>query len=433
MRVAILTVGSRGDVQPFVAFGGGLRAAGHSVRICTHPRFEELVEGRGLEFAPLAEGALSRGAETEAGRRWAERGSKWVPTWVGLIQDARSVARRRLGDAAAGCHGAEVVVATNLTQLLGWQLSRDEQVPLVRTLLNAPSYWMARRSSPVLASALRQLVWLGVRPWLNAVRRDALGLTALPLQEPIRTLDRDGQLVLYPFSPAVFPRPEGWGPAMQVTGYWFLDETIDPDPPDSLREFLQDGPPPVYLGFGTQIDHDPPRTTAIVVEALRRTCQRGVLQRPAEALAGTQLGADMLAIGTVPHGWLFPRCAAAVHHGAAGTTATALRAGVASVIVPHNSDQFSWGRRMAELGVSPPPIPQRKLSVGQLEDAITAVTTDRRIRDRVEALALRIRDEDGVARAVDAFERCFGSSAAAPERVAALSSIHDIRPRPANH
>jgi sterol 3beta-glucosyltransferase len=423
VHITVLTVGSRGDVQPFLAFGAGLQAVGHSVRICTHPGFQELVEGQGLEFAPLAQGALGRRAETEEGRRWAERSSRWMPAWVGLIRDARSVARRRLSDAAAGCDGTDVIVSSNLTQLLGWQLSRELEIPLVRTLLNAPEYWMARRSWPPVATALRQVVWLVARPWLNAVRKDALGLPRLPLREPIGTLDRTGQLVLYPFSPAVFPKPAGWGAATEVTGYWFFDTAVDPDPPDALRAFLEVGSPPVYVGFGTQIDHDPPRTTAVVVEALRRAGRRGVLQRPPEALAGTALGDDVLAIESVPHGWLFPRCSAVVHHGAAGTTATALRASVPSVIVPHNSDQFSWGRRMAELGVSPPPIPRRRLSVERLHEAISTATTEGHLRDRADALARRIRDEDGVARAVEAFERHVGSGS----KRAAVKAV----PRPA--
>ena len=181
MRVSILTVGTRGDVQPFAAFGIGLQRAGHEVRICTHPEFRELVTGHGLDFAPLAAGALSRGTETEEGRRWAERQSRWMPTWVGLMRDARSVAHERMRDAAAGCRDADVIVATNLTQVLGWQLARERGVPLVRALLNAPAYWMSRRTNRPAAAAVRQGAWLAARPWLNRVRREALGLGPLPL------------------------------------------------------------------------------------------------------------------------------------------------------------------------------------------------------------------------------------------------------------
>lgn len=408
MKVAILTVGSRGDVQPFLAFGAGLRAAGHDVRICTHPVHRDLVEGRGIEFAPLAQGALGRRWETEEGRRWAEHGSRRMPGFVGLIRDARSVARERLWDAAAGCEGADVVVASNLMQVLGWQVSRELGIPLVRTLLNAPAYWMSQRSRPVVAGALRQAAWLGARPWLNRVRRDALGLGPLPLRQPMGQLDREGRLVLYPFSPAVFPKPPEWGPGMEVTGYWFLDDALDPDPPEELRAFLEAGPPPVYVGFGIQIDHDPPHTTAIIVEALRRAGRRGVIQRPPEALAGAALGDDVLAIERVSHAWLFPRCAAVVHHGAAGTTATGLRAGVPAVVVPHHSDQSTWGKRLAQLGVSPPPIPRRRLTADLLSEAIAVATADAGMRQRAQELGARIREEDGVARAVEAFERHVG-------------------------
>jgi UDP:flavonoid glycosyltransferase YjiC (YdhE family) len=410
MRVSILTVGSRGDVQPFAAFGTGLQRAGHAVRICTHPEFRELITSQGLDFAPLAAGALSRGTDTEEGRRWAERQSRWLPTWVGLIRDARSVAQERMRNAAAGCRDADVIVATNLTQVLGWQLAREQRVPLARALLNAPTYWMSRRTNRPAAAAVRQGAWLAARPWLNRVRREALGLGPLPLREPIGQLDKERQLVLYPFSPSVFPKPAGWGDWTEITGFWFLDADVDPEPPEGLRAFIEAGPPPVCMGFATQLDPDPVTTTRTMVEALRGAGRRGVLLRRPDALAGVDLGDDMYALERVPHDWLFPRCATVVHHAAAGTTATALRSGVPSVAVPHNADQFTWARRLAELRVSPPPVSRRKLSLERLEPALIGATTSSIMRERAQALAARIREEDGVTAAVAAFERRFGEA-----------------------
>jgi sterol 3beta-glucosyltransferase len=410
MRVSILTVGTRGDVQPVAAFGVGLQGAGHAVRICTHPELRELVTSQGLDFAPIAAGALSRGTETEQGRRWAERQSRWMPTWVGLIRDARTVAHERMRDAEAGCRDADVIVATNLAQVLGWQLARERGVPLVRALLNAPAYWMSRRTNRPAAAAVRQGAWLAARPWLNRVRREALELGPLPLGEPIGRLDRERQLVLYPFSPSVFPRPAGWGDWTEVTGYWFLDARIDPEPPEDLRAFVENGPPPVYMGFATQLDPDPVATTRTLVDALRAAGRRGVLMRRPEALAGVELGDDIYALERVPHDWLFPRCAAVVHHAAAGTTAAVLRSGVPSVAVPHNADQFTWARRLAELRVSPPPIRRNGFSRERLEPALIGATTSDVLRESAQALAVRIRMEDGVATAVAAFERRFGRS-----------------------
>ena len=237
----------------------GLQRAGHAVRICTHPEFRELVTGQGLDFAPLAAGALSRGTRPRrggAGRNGSRAGCR--RGWAS-IRDARSVAHERMRDAAAGCRDAEVIVATNLTQVLGWQLARERGVPLVRALLNAPAYWMSRRTNRPAAAAVRQGAWLAARPWLNRVRREALGLGPLPLREPIGRLDRERQLALYPFSPSVFPKPAGWGDWTEVTGYWFLDARVDPEPPEDLRAFVEAGPPPVCMGFATQLDPDPSR------------------------------------------------------------------------------------------------------------------------------------------------------------------------------
>jgi UDP:flavonoid glycosyltransferase YjiC (YdhE family) len=330
-----------------------------------------------------------------------------MPTWVGYVRDARSVAHRRLIDAATACDGADVIVASNLAQVLGWQMSDHLGVPLVRTLFHAPTYWMARSGSS-MAGAARELAWLAARPWLNSVRCEALALPPVPVREPIGELNRRGMPILYPFSPLVFPPPAHGGATVAVTGYWFLDASLDPEPPRELIAFLEDGPPPVCIGFGTQIDDDPTRTTTIMVEALRRAGRRGILLRTPQAIKGIDLPPAIRAVAAVSHTWLLPRCAAMVHHCAAGTTAAALRAGVPAVPVPHNSDQFSWARRVSELGVGSRPIPRRRLSVQSLEEAIRMVTGNGDVRRRAADLGAAIRQEDGVARAVEFFERYVG-------------------------
>jgi sterol 3beta-glucosyltransferase len=278
-------------------------------------------------------------------------------------------------------------------------------VPLVRVLFHAPTYWMARGSSGPMGKAARQLVWLAARPWLNAVRRQALRLPPVPLREPISELARRKMPVLYPASPAVFPMPHHAGEAAAVTGYWFLDSTLDPDPSPELHEFLASGPPPVYIGFGTQIDVDPAATTELMAEALRIAGRRGVLLRPPGATGHAAPRDDILVVSAVAHQWLFPRCAAVVHHAASGTTAAGLRAGVPTVPVPDNSDQFSWAKRIYELGVASRPIPRRKLTAADLAAAITTVTSEQAIQRRAASLGETIRAEHGVDRAVAHFER----------------------------
>lgn len=405
MRVTLLTVGSRGDVQPLVALGLGLRDAGHRVRLATHPRFASLAAYHDLEFAPLAEGHVSRGAETDEGRRWLEAGSRRLPAAVGFLRDARSVARERLADAARACDDADAIVAANLAMVLGWQLAELRRVPLVRAYIEPPAWMITRRSMRRVAPALRQVGWLAARPWLNSVRRDALGAARVALREPLADLDRRRQLALFAFSAAVLPPPAGLGDWFEVTGYWFLHGADDPAPPQALADFLAAGAPPVAIGFGTMIDTDPAGTVRLVVEALERAGRRGVLIRGARHGVDVPLPSQVFAVDSIDHYWLFARSAATVHHAPVGTTAAALRAGIPSVAIPQMTDQFLWGRRLHELGVGPAPIPRRELTVERLAEAIRIATGDEGIRLRAAALGERIRSEDGVARAVEAVER----------------------------
>ena len=405
MRVTLLGVGSRGDVQPLIALGRGLSDAGHEVLLATHPRFEGGVAAQGLAFAPLAEGHLSRGAETAAGREWIDTGSKRLPTWVGFLRDARSVASRRLRDAVAACGDADAIVASNLAFVLGWQISTDRGLPLVRAFLEPPA-WMftKRRALQRVAPAIRQLAWLCARPWFNRVRRTSLGLGPLPWREPMADLDRRRLPVLYAFSAAIAPAPALQSTGL-LTGYWILEDTIDPDPPVALVEFLADGPPPVLITFSTMIDDDPAARAQLAIDALGRAGVRGVLQLPADQLADASLPPDIFAVGEISHEWLFPRCALLVHHAAVGTTAAGLRAGVPAVTIPHMTDQFFWARRLHELGVSPPPIPRRELTAPRLADVIRSAASDQQMRLRARTLSAAVRGEDGVGRAVEAFER----------------------------
>jgi sterol 3beta-glucosyltransferase len=416
VRVAILTVGSRGDVQPLVAFGVGLRNAGHEVVLATHPRHAPLVFRHGLEFAPLAEGQVSRGLDTEQGRRWIEEGSRRLPAAVGLIRDARSVARQRLSDAVRACEDADAIVAFNLTIVLGWQVAELLGIPLVRATNEPPVQVMTPRAAR-LAPLAWQTGWLAARPWLNAVRRDAVGAGPLPLREPFAALNRRGELALLAFSPEVLPPPASLGGAFELTGYWFLEGTDDPAPSPALLDFLAAGPPPVAVGFGTMIDTDPAASIRLVSDALERAGQRGVLVARTDDVG---LPPHLCAVERIDHSWLFTRCSAAVHHSAVGTVATTLRAGIPIVPVPHMIHQFFWARRVTELGVGPPAIRRSRLTAERLAEAIHIATTCEEMRRRAAALAERIRSEDGVARGVEAFERRVCASR--PSQISAVTS-----------
>jgi UDP:flavonoid glycosyltransferase YjiC (YdhE family) len=214
---------------------------------------------------------------------------------------------------------------------------------------------------------------------------------------------RDRVPCLYGFSGTVLPRPADWGGHLRVTGYWPLGRRGGWQPPKELEDFVSSGPPPVSVGFGSMNERDPEETTRTVLEALKISGKRGILLTGWGGLSDADLPDEVFKAEEVPHDWLFPRAAAAVHHGGAGTTAASLRAGTPTVVVPFFAEQAMWGRRVAKLGAGPPPIPRKKLSAGRLAEAIRVAADERTVRDRAAALGERLRREDGVGDGVRAF------------------------------
>ncbi len=420
MKILILTVGSRGDVQPYVALGAGLQAAGHSVTLATLEAFAPVVAARGLGFRPLR-GEFLELLQTPQGK--AAVAGKGNP--LALLRQVRPMLRRVLDDALAASDEAEVVVY-HPKAMAGYSIAERRGIAGALALplpLFSPT---AAFPSPILPVATlgpslnrlshRAMVALtsaSVRGLVNRWRKEALGL--LPVRDEL-TLNGRPVLRLYGYSPVVVPTPSDWDQFSVATGYWFLDRPAGWTPPASLQAFLSAGPPPVYVGFGSMPTQDAARTTGIVLEALRQAGQRGVLATGWGGLAAADVPASVYLLDEAPHDWLFPQMAAVVHHGGAGTTAAGLRAGVPTVICPFFGDQPFWGRRVAALGAGPRPVPQRRLSAEALSAAIVAAVGDQTMRERAAALGAAIRAEDGVREASARLE----AYAALPSAVATL-------------
>jgi UDP:flavonoid glycosyltransferase YjiC (YdhE family) len=251
----------------------------------------------------------------------------------------------------------------------------------------------------------RQMMWQSFRAADNGARKQVLGLPPAPFWGPYNAEPLREMPILYGYSPSVLPPPADWGTSIHVTGYWFLDPEEDWTPPPALVEFLQAGPPPVYVGFGSMSHRKPKETADLILKALAQAGQRAILLSGWSGMQAIETPESVFAIDSVPHAWLFPRVAAVVHHGGAGTTAAGLRAGAPSVIVPFFGDQPFWGQRVAELGVGPTPISRKKLTVERLAQAIHQAATDPGMRQRASWLGANIRAEDGIARAVAVVEQ----------------------------
>ena len=410
--------GSRGDVQPCVALGLGLKSAGHEVTLASWEPYRRIAEGRGLTFYPVAgptpEALMA--ALVGAGRNPLKYARRFRPLLRPHVEGG-------LRDCLAACANADAVIYTPLG-FAGFMAAEHLGLPSVGSMVEplfvrSDAYPSAVLGRPVGIPALgglynrlshpavEVLYWRVIEPLVSDAR-EKMGLPPMPaLRSPVAEIHRRRRPLLLGWSRHVLPPGPRAEDRMPTTGYWFLDHEPGWEPPEKLGEFLENGEPPVALGLGSMTGVEAARTDRIVsetAEALRRTGLRGVLLSGNAAVDGPLPENVVRVPGEVPYDWLFPRVAAAVHHGGAGTVAAALRAGVPSVVVPVLPDQAFWAHRVSTLGAAPPPIPQGKITAPKLSDAIQRAATVPEIRRRCETLARLISDEDGVSRAVEAFE-----------------------------
>ena len=403
MRVYILTIGTRGDVQPYIALGLGLKSVGHEVTIATLKEFDDLITGYELQFAPLRGDFLKVAQAAETGSTSKKR---WNP--FQLIRQYIEMAKDTLADEWESAQHADVLIYNpaifggyDIAEKLGVPAFAASPAPMYSPTKEFPSpFFPFSNLGPLNKFSHQLFANLGptiFRRPINEWRRDVLGL---PPAKGDRLLHGKPVPKLYAYSEAVVPRPADWDESSVVTGYWFLDAPADWTPDPELVKFLLQGPPPVYVGVGSMFMNGGKQKTRMVIDALRLAGQRGILATGWGGLSAVDASDDILVVNSVPHDWLFPQVTAVVHHGGAGTTGSSLRAGKPTVICPFVADQPFWGRRVAALGVGPPPISQFKLTAESLAYAIKRAVTDTSLPERAANLGKIIQSEDGVGRAV---------------------------------
>lgn len=200
---------------------------------------------------------------------------------------------------------------------------------------------------------------------------------------------------LYCYSPSLVPTPADWPPDTIATGYWLREQT-DTEPVDpAVAGLVAAGDPPVYIGFGSSVGPDPGKLGTVVIDAVHRAGVRAVIASGWGAMGGLRSGPDTVIVEKTPHRWLFPRVAAVVHHGGAGTTAAGLVAARPTVVCPFQGDQYFWGGAVHRAGAGPPPLPAKKLTVARLAAAIRTAVDASAIQSRAAELSTQITQENG--------------------------------------
>lgn len=412
MKLTIIAIGSRGDVQPCVALGRRLTDVGYQVRLVTMEGFKSLVENHGLEFFPVEGDARALVNEMMPQHRKANS--------LNLLQMYRSM-MRTFGAITESYHKAfsdETLFDSDaiLSQLpggfYGYDLAEYLQVPYI-ALSVIPQEMTGAWALSLLPNRFslgawynrltyhlgRQLAWRPFRKPINKFRQQ-LGLTPASFWwGNMRRMVRECVPVMQGFSPHVVPTQSEWGEHVHTTGYWTLDEP-EWEPSEELSVFLESGDSPVFVGFGSMPVSEPEQTTSLILKALEQCGKRCVLHSGWANLGAADLPDTVFPLDYAPYAWLFPRISAVIHHGGSGTTGLALRSGVPSMVIPFMADQPFWGERTHALGVGPKPIPFSKLTVENLANAIQMATSSETMREKAQALSQKIQQEDGLAEAV---------------------------------
>ena len=405
MRLTLIAFGTRGDVTPFAALGNRLRAEGHDVSLATHSDFEPLATSHDLRFRPVS-GSFQSFIATSEGRR-ALGVPYSTPTGLsGLFNPFREHAEtvyREAWDASEGADGivtsavaapAAKLIAARRHVPLAWGLA----IPSVQTgVMPHPAFpsWplgpLYNRATYVGADLLLRR---GGRPIWDRWRAEANRLSGNGPRPALR------QIGLVAVSPVVVPRPHDWPESVHVTGYWWLPAAKAFPIPDHLQRFVDNGPPPLCLGFGSMMDDNPEQLRAIVSAALDTLQMRAVVVGGSgSALLGFEGASNVCQVPFVSYDWLFSRVSAVVHQGGAGTASFCLTAGVPQVVVKYCLDHTFWAWRLNALGVAPPGLVRSTLTAEALASAIRQAVTDPAYRRRAAELAPIVRAEDGLAEA----------------------------------
>jgi sterol 3beta-glucosyltransferase len=409
MRIVIIAPGSRGDVQPYIALGKGLQNAGHYIRLVSHSNFESLVVSYGLEFWSFGND-VKAAVENSEMRELTERGN-FLLLMAKMAKEAQREALRFAEGGLKAAQGMDIVLSGIGGLFIGTAIAEKLNIPLVQAYVFpfTPTQEFSSVLTPKLPALLnrfshqiaRQLMWQGFRSADTIARKKVLNIPGSPLLGPYHSKSTRNMPILYGFSPSVIPAPSDWNGNTHITGYWFIDETNNWQPPAALLDFLQAGSAPLYIGFGSMSNRNPEQTADLVIEALALTNQRAILLSGWGGLQKNNIPNSVFMIDSIPHSWLFPRVSAVVHHGGASTTAAGFKAGVPSIVIPFFGDQPFWGQRVAELGVGSKPIPRKKLTAESLAKAIREVITNQGMRQRAEKLGKQIQAENGIESAVN--------------------------------
>ena len=406
--IYLLTYGSRGDVEPFLALGCGLLSRGYRVRLAAPAAFARAAESRGVTFHALP------GDPEALAQAFSDRaGASWLGMVRSMMDHVRPLAREAFRVIRESAAGSDLIIHSFLMTDAGHTLARQQGIPDISAQLfpvflptsafpavALPDFPLGggyRRFTHALNTGLFRH---GARFLYGRMRRESPEFPELA-PWPWRKGEPDPTPILCAWSEALLPAPPDWPAWAEVTGCWTLPPDPSWQPTASLVRFLDENPEPVYFGLGS---YRSPTLHGLIRSAISaaRSCGKALLLGwPEEEIPADLRGSDVLSAAGVPHAWLFPQVGYILHHGGAGTTASAAAAGVPSSALPLSGDQFFWARRIQTLGLGPTLPRAGAITAESFASAMREAFENPSYRQAAQAVAGRMAAENGIARAVE--------------------------------
>ncbi len=423
MKITLLAIGTIGDLNPLLALGIELRQLGYEVKIVTHQVFEHLAHEYGFKYGLIrcnpAEILNSRDADLIKSLD-SSKGYHQLQACYYFTKMQTAVLEQVLIDCWKACQDSDAVIYSILGRNAVASIVEKLRIPSVGVYLQPvhPTKVFAHPISTkqgIWKEKMNQFswqlgeifMWTPFRAVINRWREEYLGLP--PIKEVFFYWDqlrKQEELVLYAISPSVLPFPPDWDSHIQITGYLFLNQRKNWLPDPHLVDFLNQGVPPFYIGFGS-VDSHPEfkRNFDLIIKILEQHQQRAILSIAASNVEIGYLSKGIFQVGYVPHDWIFPYVSAIVHQGGAGTTAEGLRAGKPAIILPIMLDQYFWAWRVAELGAGTQPIPFCQLGEENFAQALNEILYHSSKQVKARALGEKISEENGNKKCGDLIHR----------------------------
>jgi UDP:flavonoid glycosyltransferase YjiC (YdhE family) len=405
MRFLVATYGTEGDARPFAALCHKLMNAGHEARLLADAATLGSARRLGVPATVLAGDIRGTLSQDHAIAGVVAKGGGFNQTARALAKIANANAEswlRTIIEAGVGCDailvaGLAAFVGFSAAEYLGAKMIGSGMIPITPTAAFPspflPPQWVPRLLNRTSHSFVNAMLWRAFRDKTNAARAKF----KMPPRQTVWT----GLPMVYGVSPSLLPTPADWPANVHLCGQW-LAPIPDWMPPPELAAFLAAGEPPIYIGFGSMTGFDNARLLNALIQAMAG--RRALFHPGWSGIDPNSLPGNILAIGDTPHDWLFPRTAAVIHHGGSGTSHSAARAGVPSIVTPFAGDQFFWAERLRLAGVAPPAVDGRRPKAEAFARALAFAATAQ-VRDRARLLGEAMRAENGAGDAVTVLER----------------------------